>query len=50
MASAVSRSGANSPLKFIILAIDRDEKIAQINSELNAIYEQLYYAYYGSNI
>lgn len=42
--------GTNSPLKFIILAIDRDEKIAQINSELNAIYEQLYYAYYGSNI
>lgn len=42
--------GANSPLKFIVMAIDRDETLDQINSELNSIYEQLYYAYYGTNI
>lgn len=40
--------GKNSPLKFIIQTIEKDEKIDAINKELDDIYMQLYYAYYGS--
>lgn len=36
-----------SPLKFIVLALEPDETITKINEELNSIYMQLYYAYYG---
>ena len=39
---------ANSPLKFIILAIDPDENLAKLNDELDEIYYQLYQAYYAS--
>lgn len=42
--------GYNSPLKFIILAIEKDEEIATLNSELDDIYLQLYYAYYGNQL
>lgn len=42
--------GYNSPLKFIILAIEKDEDIAALNSELDDLYLQLYYAYYGSQL
>ena len=42
--------GYGSPLKFIIMAIEKDETLAQLNSELDDIYLQLYYAYYGSQI
>ena len=42
--------GYNSPLKFIILAIEKDEDIAALNSELDDLYLQLYYAYYGRQL
>lgn len=42
--------GYNSPLKFIILALEKDEDIAALNSELDDLYLQLYYAYYGSQL
>lgn len=42
--------GYNSPLKFIILAIEKDEDIAARSSELDDLYLQLYYAYYGSQL
>lgn len=42
--------GANSPLKFIIMAIESNEELAKLNSELDDIYLQLYYAYYGSQL
>lgn len=42
--------GYNSPLKFIILAIEKDEEITTLNSELDGIYLQLYYAYYGNQL
>ncbi len=42
--------GYNSPLKFVVLAIDNDEKISKLLEELNNIWLQLYMAYYGSQI
>ena len=42
--------GYNSPLKFIILAIEKDEDLATLNSELNDIYSQLYMVYYGDQL
>lgn len=39
-----------SPLKFIILAIEKDENLAKLNAELDDLYLQLYYAYYGSQL
>ena len=42
--------GYNSPLKFIILALEKDEDLAALNSELDDLYLQLYYAYYGSQL
>lgn len=36
----------NTPLKFIVMPID-DSKMVELNKELDAIYLQLYYAYYG---
>lgn len=37
----------NTPLKFIIMPID-DEGILKLNKELDDIYLQIYYAYYGA--
>ena len=42
--------GYNSPLKFIIFAFEKDETLATLQSELDDIYLQLYYAYYGSQL
>lgn len=39
---------ANSPLKFIILAIEPDANIKQLSTEQRNLYEQLYQAYYES--
>lgn len=41
--------GTNSPLKFIILAIESDEKLKELNAELDDIYYRLYYAYSGGS-
>lgn len=41
--------GANSPLKFIVMAIEKDAKIDQINAELDEIYMKLYALYYGNS-
>ena len=38
----------NSPLKFIVMAIE-DEKLSQLNGELENIYGELINRYYGSN-
>lgn len=35
----------NAPLKFIVLALEPDEKIKELNEELEDIYMRLYYAY-----
>lgn len=40
--------GENSPLRFIIMPIERDAKIDEINAELDEIYMKLYALYYGS--
>lgn len=40
--------GYNSPLKFIVMAIEPDENITKLNEELNEIYVQLYMAMYAS--
>lgn len=40
----------SSPLKFVVMPIEKDEKLDALNAELNDIYMQLYYAYYGSQI
>lgn len=40
--------GKNSPLKFIVLAIEPDEKLTKLNKELDEIYYELYQAYYTS--
>jgi len=37
--------GTNSPVKFIIMAIERNEKIAKLNDELEEIQTALYSAY-----
>ena len=42
--------GYNSPLKFIILAFEPDAQLAQLQSELEDIYNQLYMVYYGSQL
>lgn len=42
--------GYNSPLKFIVMPIDYDKTIADLSSELDNIYLQMYYAYYGSSL
>lgn len=39
--------GTNSPLKFIVMPIATDEKLAELTAELNEIYLKLYSAYYG---
>lgn len=38
-----------SPLRFIIQVIEKDAKIAELNTALDDIYMQLYYAYYGNS-
>lgn len=38
----------DTPLKFIIFAFERDENIVRLNSELNDIFNELIYAYYGN--
>lgn len=40
--------GYNSPLKFIIMAVEPDENVTKLNSELNDIYLQLYMAMYAN--
>lgn len=40
----------NSPLKFIVQAIEPDETLAKLNKELDDLYLQLYYAYYGNQV
>lgn len=40
----------NAPLKFIVLAIERDETMKKLNSELDAISMELYMALYGSQL
>ena len=40
----------NAPLKFIVLAIERDEALEKLNSELDAISMELYMALYGSQL
>ena len=40
--------GYNSPLKFIIMAVEPDETLAKLNAELQDIYYQLYLAMYGN--
>lgn len=37
--------GTNSPLKFIVFAIEPDAKLKELNDELDDIYMRLYYAY-----
>lgn len=37
----------NSPLKFIIMAIAKDEKLDKLNEEAQELYLQLYQAYYN---
>ncbi|MBQ3325883.1 FKBP-type peptidyl-prolyl cis-trans isomerase [Candidatus Saccharibacteria bacterium] len=41
--------GLNSPLKFIILAIEEDDKLGTMNQELQDIYTRLMQAYYQNN-
>lgn len=42
--------GYNSPLRYIIYAIDKDAELAKLNGELDEIWLQLYYLYYGNTI
>ena len=39
--------GKNSPLKFVVMAIENDETYKQLSDELNNIRMQMYYAMYG---
>lgn len=39
--------GYNSPLKFIILALEPDAELVKLNQELSMIDMQIYYALYG---
>ncbi len=39
--------GTNSPLKFIVLPIEKDENLAKISSELDDIYLEMVYTAYG---
>lgn len=39
---------ANAPLKFVVLAFETDENLANLNTEWNETYLQLYTAYMGS--
>lgn len=41
--------GYGSPLKFIVMAIEPDETLTKLNSELNDIYLQLYMAMYANS-
>lgn len=41
--------GYGSPLKFIVMAIEPDETLTKLNSELNDLYLQLYMAMYASS-
>ena len=40
--------GYNSPLKFIILALEEDDKLGTLNQDLQGLYTQLMQAYYQS--
>ncbi len=42
--------GYNSPLKFVVWALEKDEEMAKLNDELYLIRLQLSYAVYGSEI
>lgn len=39
--------GKNSPLKFIVMALEKDENLAKLDEELAGISLELYYAYYA---
>ncbi len=41
--------GTNSPLKFIVYALEPDAKLKELNNELDDIYMRLYYAYSGGS-
>lgn len=41
--------GTNSPLKFIVYALESDAKLKELNNELDDIYMRLYYAYSGGS-
>lgn len=41
--------GYGSPLKFIVMALEPDETLTKLNSELNDIYLQLYMAMYANS-
>ena len=41
--------GTNSPLKFVVFAMEPDAKIKELNEELDDIYMRLYYAYAGGS-
>lgn len=41
--------GTNSPLKFVVFAMESDAKIKELNEELDDIYMRLYYAYAGGS-
>lgn len=41
--------GTNSPLKFVIFAMETDPKLKELNAELDDIYYRLYYAYSGGS-
>ncbi len=41
--------GTNSPLKFVVFAIETDAKLKELNEELDDIYMRLYYAYAGGS-
>lgn len=39
---------SNSPLKFVVMALETDDNLKQLNEELNSVYYQLYTALAGS--
>lgn len=41
--------GTDSPLKFVVFAMEPDAKIKELNEELDDIYMRLYYAYAGGS-
>lgn len=42
--------GYNSPLKFIVLALEPDTELAKLNQELSDIQLQIYYVLYGGTL
>lgn len=42
--------GKNSPLKFIVMPIEKDENLAKISEELDQIYMEMIYTAYGTQL